>query len=137
MAIPKTGTSHVQFIADNVDHDIRTLDGHGTFHGMGIVATVTPALAEMKTVRRKTVTMKDITQVGRIDMRYFTSQHTGKLPLTYKELRAMEVSDPTNNLDILWEVSFLMRPTRPAWSGVMQTVHQGEHPGKASVLFFP
>ena len=26
----------VQFIADNVDHNIRTLDGHNTFHGMGM-----------------------------------------------------------------------------------------------------
>ena len=32
----------VQYVADNVDHDIRTLDGSGTFHGMGIIAVVTP-----------------------------------------------------------------------------------------------
>jgi len=31
----------VQFAADNVDHNIRTLDGHDTFHGMEIVAVVT------------------------------------------------------------------------------------------------
>lgn len=32
----------VQYIADNVDHNTRTLDGTGTFHGMGIIATITP-----------------------------------------------------------------------------------------------
>ena len=52
-------------------------------------------------------------------------------------LRAMEVSDPTSDVDILWEVSFLMRPTRPAWTGVMQTIYQGTHPRKASFLFLP
>ncbi len=26
---------------------------------------------------------------------------------------------------------------RPAWSGMMQFVHQGDHPGKASVMFLP
>ena len=31
-----------QFVADNVDHNIRTLDGSGTFHGIGIIAISTP-----------------------------------------------------------------------------------------------
>ena len=25
-------------MADNVDHNVRTLDGYGTFHGMGIIS---------------------------------------------------------------------------------------------------
>jgi hypothetical protein len=33
---------HLQYIADNVDHNIRTINGHCTFYGMGIVASVTP-----------------------------------------------------------------------------------------------
>ena len=32
----------VQYSADNVDHNLRTLDGTGTFHGMGIIAAITP-----------------------------------------------------------------------------------------------
>ena len=31
----------IQYIADNVDHNIRTIYGHNTFHGMGIIAGVT------------------------------------------------------------------------------------------------
>ena len=27
----------VQYVADNVDHNIRTLDGHNTFHGMAMI----------------------------------------------------------------------------------------------------
>ena len=34
--------SFVQHIADNADHDTCTLDGHGTFHGMAIIAAITP-----------------------------------------------------------------------------------------------
>ena len=34
--------SLLQFSADNVDHNIRTLDGKSTFHGMGVIATITP-----------------------------------------------------------------------------------------------
>ena len=32
----------IQFMADNVDHDSRTLDGKNTFHVMGSIASVTP-----------------------------------------------------------------------------------------------
>jgi len=30
-----------QWVADNVDHNLATLDGQGTFHGMGIIAVST------------------------------------------------------------------------------------------------
>jgi len=39
--IPNLTTEFVQYGADNVDHNICTLDGHGTFHGMGMIAAVT------------------------------------------------------------------------------------------------
>ena len=45
--------------------------------------------------------------------------------------------DPTANLDILWKSSVLFGSPRPAWSGMMQLVHKGKHPGKASVMFLP
>ena len=51
--IPRTESSHIEFIADNVDHDVRNLDGHGMFHGMGIVDAITPALQEMKQIPRQ------------------------------------------------------------------------------------
>ena len=34
----------MQYVADNVDHNIRTLDGSGTFHGMGIITAITPKI---------------------------------------------------------------------------------------------
>ena len=41
--------------ADNVDHNIITIDGKGTFHGMGITATLTPARRMTQTIQRKQV----------------------------------------------------------------------------------
>ena len=40
---PNHTSEFAQYVADNVDHNIRTLDGNDTFHGMGIIASVTPA----------------------------------------------------------------------------------------------
>ena len=34
--IPHSVPQFVQYVADNVDHNIRTLDGNDTFHGMGM-----------------------------------------------------------------------------------------------------
>ena len=83
------------------------------------------------------MTKDDIVKLGRINIRTFKSQHTARNPLTYKDLQAMEVHDPTHHIDLLWEVALVLRPKRPAWSGMMQGVHQGEYPGKSSVQFLP
>ncbi|KAH3829181.1 hypothetical protein DPMN_131173 [Dreissena polymorpha] len=32
----------VLFAADNVDQDSITIDGNGTFHGMGVITSITP-----------------------------------------------------------------------------------------------
>ena len=136
--VPKPEPNQVvQFMADNVDHDICTLDGHGTFHGMGIVAAFTPGVICAKAVKRISVTKDDIQKLGRINIKYFTSQLTNKPKLTYKDLRALEVNDPTSQIDLLWEVSFFLHPSRPSWSGTMQSVHHGSYPGKSNVLFLP
>ena len=36
--------SFIQHMADNADHNVRTIDGFNTFHGMGIITTVTPEI---------------------------------------------------------------------------------------------
>ena len=80
----------------------------------------------------------DIKHVGGINIWMFHSQHTAKPPLTFKELKAMEISDPTCQVDLLWDISLPLGCKRPAWSGMMQTIHkEGNHPGKSSVLFLP
>ena len=38
------GTSFIQHIAGNVGHSVRTLDDNNTFHGMGIIVSLTPLL---------------------------------------------------------------------------------------------
>lgn len=136
LAPPESG-QFVQYIADNVDHNVRSLDGFNTFHGMGMIASFTPGTLKAKPVPRITVSSRDLIQVGRINIRYLTSHRTKAPHLVYHELKAMEVSDPTAHIDILWEMSFCIHPNRPAWSGLMQTVHKGEYPGQSAIHFLP
>ncbi|CAC5384539.1 unnamed protein product [Mytilus coruscus] len=34
----------IQYVADKEDHNINTIDGNNTFHGMGIISCITPGL---------------------------------------------------------------------------------------------
>ena len=62
----------VQYVADNinVDHSIKTLDGNNTFHGMGMIATVTPANNNSNQILRVKVTPKAIAAIGRVLMQF-------------------------------------------------------------------
>ncbi|KAK3747020.1 hypothetical protein QZH41_001487 [Actinostola sp. cb2023] len=128
----------IQYVADNVDHNTRSLDGTDTFHGMGIIATVTPNTTTSKPVPKKTVTGAEIAAVGRIDIRHYMSQNASIPSMLYKELKDMKVQDATSNLDLLWKLTqSLLQTPRPAWAGMMQMVHTSEYPGKSSVIFLP
>ena len=128
--------SFVQHVADNVDHNIRTLDGHGTFHGMGIIAAITPKTVATRKIPRVNVSLEDVSAVGRLDIKFYSSG-SGTGSLSFRQLMVSDIEDPTSAIDQLWKVSFLLCKKRPSWSGMMQMLHQGEHPGPASVAFLP
>ncbi len=135
--IPNLTTEFVQYGADNVDHNIRTLDGHGTFHGMGMIAAVTPETRSDWPILRANVTSLDVAIVGRVQIRYHKEEGRGMSAVTYQKLFNLKAQNCYENLDVLWKTSIMLGSPRPAWSGMMQFVHQGNHPGKASVMFLP
>ena len=132
-----TPSQFVQYIADNVDHNIQTLDGNDTFHGMGMIAAVTPGFKRSNPIIRVKVTAKDIASVGHVPIQYHREESLGMTAVVYGKLHDMKASDPTAHLDILWKTSLIFVSPRPAWSGMMQLVHCRNHPGISSVMFFP
>lgn len=63
-----TPSHFVQFTADTVGHIIRTLNGHKTFHEMGIIAGVTPGTKHHRQVPRISATAEDLTALSIIDI---------------------------------------------------------------------
>ena len=127
----------VQYIADNTDHNISTLDGNGTFHGMGIMACMTPSEILSRVVRRGSVSLEELQEVGKVDIHYYQSK-AGGIPLTYQDLTHSEnAEDTTSLLDVLLKVSLPIRFPQPGWSGIMHMVQKGDHPGPSSVTFLP
>lgn len=114
--IPNHTTEFVQYVADNVDHNIRTLDGNDTFHGMGIIASVTPETKHSQLVPRRKVNLDDLCTTQCIQHQGSPSQ---AVEIKYNSIVIKEVQDPTANLDILWKTSLLFGLSRPAWSGMM------------------
>lgn len=126
-----------QYIADNVDHNLRTLDGRGTFHGMGIVVACTPEVLSQKPVPR----LKEYPDHGfptaKIAIHYYNRGLEKRSPLLFQKLPDLIANDLTANLDFLWKISLPLRPSRPGWSGTMQAICSGQHPGKSSIHFLP
>ena len=47
-----------------MDHNIPTLDGNDTFHGMGMITTVTPGVRSNNRIPRIKVSLRDLAAVG-------------------------------------------------------------------------
>ena len=127
----------MQFVADNVDHNTCTIDGKGTFHGMGIIATITLGIKASKPVPRVSVTKEKIINVGRIPIHAWDSKEDRFSQWTFKHIKYWQIESPNFHIDLLWKASVLFRNPRPSWSGMTQAVHQSNHPGPSSVQFLP
>jgi hypothetical protein len=131
-----TSSTMVLFAADNVDHNIVTLDGKGTFHGMGMIASVTPGQQIMHTVSRRKISELNIinqTEVNIMDYRFAEST---RRTLEFDRLHVL--TDLPHDIDIMWEVSFCFRQPVSNWQGFMHLAHKKhQHPGQSSVVFLP
>jgi hypothetical protein len=143
-------SSFTQWVGDNVDHSIATLDGRGSFHGMGIIAvsTKTPAYTEEvrdeAIVRLKRSYAKDVVKKHGLQiLLYCSPEKPGLSALTLtpmKQLQYPYTLPPSVNLDLLWSSGWLfpdaVRP-QPNWSGFMQHVCNGSHPPTADISMLP
>ncbi len=76
--IPNFTAQFVQYVADNVDHNIRALDGNDTFHGMGMIAAITPGTKKISPVTRLKASFSDIAKVGQVPIAYHRGESLGE-----------------------------------------------------------
>jgi hypothetical protein len=134
------------FVADNVDHNVRTLDGLGTFHGMGIIsATVgrdgtfgklNRAVRQLPKIQKACLATRDKC------MPILSFDKPDCVGLKGVELCAIRsLQQPIGlprvmNLNCLWHAAGLLNrgfQPRPNWSGYMQSVCKGQHTGVSCV----
>ena len=140
--------SFTQFSADNVDHNVRSLNGKDTLHAMGIVASTThmrgsSLLMNLHPIKRQKI--KRVTEVIKnkeIEIKtYITPQISGLSMVKLKplgELLYPYTLPPDLSMNLIWHMSiFFQRNERPNWSGYMTNVSVGDYPGKSTVSLLP
>jgi len=130
-----TEESFKQFVFDNADFNIRTLDGYGTFHSMGGVMCVTPASGvklPSDIERIKTCPPAErLATVNKVKLHRYTAPNSkgigGIMVEDPAEIRCLEAANSVHPfLDLLWmSGSWLSLPKNPGWSGYMELVTKG------------
>jgi len=140
-------TNHfTQWVGDNVDHNVASIDGRGSFHGMGLIAVTSltgtnkMALRQAAIKRLSRVSAKASVRSLGLPIQEYTKPGKSSLSLVViKELR--QLKSPVNfslasKLDLIW-MSRSLHFSRHSWSALMQHVSTGEHNGKSNVMFLP
>lgn len=130
--------SLLHLIADNVDHNAKTLDVENVVHMMGQMGAITPAAPIKKQIRRNKISLDVIRKIGHHNIVFQKDPKTVLKLLKFTSVRPV-VDDVLNTkVDVLWQVSMHVSRPRPMWSGYMHAIHQGQtNPGPSSQLFFP
>ena len=129
-----------QWVADNVDHNICTLDGKDTFHGMGIIAVGTKERhhTSVNPVCIK-LNAKEVS-FQKIPILWYEAPDIDSLfNIVFKAI--LELQSPTFfstlGIDCLWHGSVLfdLGEIRPRWNGFMQKIQQKDiHPPKRDLF---
>ena len=98
-----------QWVADNVDHNIRTIDGYNTFHGMGIISATTCLTGKFSASTESLSRVESRAHIGDIMkgrgvpiVPYHLSGKSGLVSLTMRELnhhRRPTTVPPITNLN--------------------------------------
>ena len=128
----------LQWSADNVDHNLVTIDGKNSIHIMGIIATVTPGrFADVKIPRKTGIISKEIAETSKIEISFYKGVQQANIK--FKSITKYNIVNPSWAVDLLWKSSLLFRLSRSSWLGTMQAVYKGhvEHPGKTETILMP
>lgn len=138
-----------QWVSDNVDHNIATIDGKGTFHGMGIIS------CSVGKTDNSTQRIKRLPKVMGVDYlprdsavqihRYpYPAAHPlGNLTFLPLELLQPSMLRQSSEIDLLWHCASLLQGThseirRPNWNGFMDKITtEKSHPDKTTVSMLP
>ena len=98
-------------MADNVDHNVCILNGLNTFHGIGIIATITPNVNSSIIVPMKIMSMNSLIQIGGTQKK-FIERRIGHSPIKYQNLKHL-FCEEDNTVLLFWSCTWLLKPKKP------------------------
>ena len=136
--------SFCQWSADNVDHNISSIDGKGSLHDMGIIVSSSNSFSNdscfKPVLRQKLRKADDVIQDKIIPIIPYESNILG---LSLIKLRPMAESFVPNSLpkdillDLVWHAKRFGSNICPSWSGYTCDISKGTYPGKPTVSMLP
>ena len=132
------GTAFLQFVGDNTDHDIATIDGKNTHHGLGSIAIANgnfsdKAMKRAVMPREKKVDWTDVPTNAGIPIKQFFSTKPALKQLILKPVKQEIVSHKFRNL--LWACAHIFNQKCPGWSGYMSLFQSETQYRKSKVSF--
>ena len=103
------------FVADNVNHNLNTLDGLNTFHGMGMIACITPGRMKQLSlvIKRLIIDPKEIIETTRVETKYFNFKNGKDLSIKFKRSSESICLDNSRVLGNLWQYAWFLNPKKP------------------------
>ena len=118
-------SSFLKFAADNVDHNTCTLDGRNTFHGMGMIASISMGKFMAKEIPRKKVSDKELLTKSHVPIIHFNEKASLLKGIKFKTLQKKALTNFHENL--LWTLTHFFKNPTPIWSGTMQLLHESSN----------
>ncbi|CAH2218497.1 jg2186 [Pararge aegeria aegeria] len=138
--------AYTQFVFDNADHNVNTIDGRNTFHAMGGIQIVTPhtSVTSNKFINRLSLRTpsQEIGRFGKIDLEIFHKPtRSGMENIIVQDLhkiRPVSLDIKLSKTDFLWlfgkheySTDFL------GWNGYMESITNHLSYAKSRILFLP
>ena len=127
-----------KFVGDNVDHNLCTLNGENTFHGMGMIAAITNGQFLSRQIPRKTIADTDL--INKADVEIVRYKESKQILKTFNLKQLPSIKSSSNRTDLLWKLSRHFKNPIPNWSGCMQLIHEKQNREefkKDNVTFLP
>nr|CAH7764460.1 unnamed protein product [Callosobruchus chinensis] len=125
----------VQFVFDNTDHNVNTMDGHETFHCLGGIPVYTPRdTVSYEGGTKKCIQMpsaEEISSKEAIPIIPFTSSNTRKLDnITFLDTDSLDIERSTKLLSPSY-VAYLLAKTNeitniPSWKAFMEVLSRDQ-----------
>lgn len=136
----------IQFVYDNADVNVNTLDGDNTFHEMGGIMCVTPSRAVMpdKNIPRiqNYVPAQNVSSSIELQIKEcFVKRKSGLAAIMLEDLQGTFEIDGEilpSAPDLIWLYGkSLKKQLMPGWNGFMEQVTDGLQFSRSKILFLP
>ena len=123
----------LHLIADNVDHNAKTLDWENVIHMTDQMGAIMAATPNRKNILRNQVKLEEIRKMGRQKIVFQKDLKAVLRSIRYTSICPLADNIQNTTLDIMWHISMHVLHPRPLWSGYMQLLHCG-YPSRPAQL---